>query len=235
MIYSKSRGKASNIAVAILASGVLVGLLDLATNTAITGMALSAMMMPHVNDPPKNVAEKKTPTAPSAVFFQIQWTYGDPHDIDMWTRCYSIVDEKKQKAITVGYFQRSAGWLDLQRDDLGRPSIINLEEVKSNSEILEVPPNTSCRINVHLYHSHGGMLPIEGNLIAISNKDDTSKESLIAVVQFRLNKPGDEITLLYVSWDEEGQVIDDSVQTFPDVKTIPIVTGNQNVPDWENM
>lgn len=218
----RRKGSSSAILMASLLP-FIIGSVDLGSITTATGVITATLAIPHVNPPPKDKADKTTPVAPTALFFQMNWPPGFPHDIDKWLTCYNRMADQPRNRLVISYRQRSSLWMDLQRDDLGAPSVINLEEAKSNSEVIAVPPNTLCQVNAHLYHSHGGILPVEGGLLAIVNKDGEN-EKLIASLSFRLIVPGEEITLLSVAWDSNSQVILDSVKKWPDIETIKLAT-----------
>lgn len=192
----------------------LLGWVDITTNASVTGLAAAALSIPHVNPPPKNQADKRVPVTPVPFFVRLRWGDGLPHDLDMWVACHQTVGGTRTNEIIVGYRQKSMGWIDLLRDDLGTPSILNEEQVQSNSDVTRIPAHTTCRINVHLYNSNGGPLPIRGNVIAILNKDGAD-EYLLGNVAFDLVVPGQEITALTATWGEGGMLIRDSVKAYP--------------------
>lgn len=207
---------------ALMFLALVLGMLDFMTITAAVGIAASAVSIPHVNEPPKDVAERTTPVAPTVLYSILNWKDGEPHDVDGWHRC-TVQRASGPLHYTVNYRQRSDGFLDLLRDDLGRPSYLNAELVQSNSEINQMPPNTVCRVNVHLYHSHTGSLPVEGHLIVILNKD-AKNEVLLADVPFELARPGQEVTVAAIAFDGDGNPLTDAISTYPDAETVPIAT-----------
>ena len=202
----------------------LIGSVDLGTITTATGVITAMFSIPYVNPPPRNLADKSTPVAPVALYIQIVWPDGYPHDIDTWITCHNIAGGEQTNHLVVNYKQKSDLWVDLLRDDLGGPSIINLEQVQSNSEAPVVPPHAFCRVNAHLYHSHGGVLPVSGTLLVIANKDGED-EQLISSLAFTIRSPGEEITLLRVAWDGHSKVVKNSIAMWPDVETVKIATG----------
>ena len=160
---------------------------------------------------------------PVPFFVRLRWGDNLPHDLDIWVACSNVVDGKKSNEIVVGYKQRSHGWLDLLRDDLGAPSILNEEQVQSNSEVPRVPPNSTCQVNVHLYHTHGGSLPLRANVIVILSKDGDN-ETLLGNVSFDIVVPGQEVTALVATWDAQGQPVKETVKSYPDAPQTPIAT-----------
>jgi len=210
---------------------ILLVFVDLFALTSATGLITSAIAIPHINPPPRDVGKRRTPIEPTALYFEVRWPDGELHDIDVWVACYNEIGGIKVNFLSIGFIQKSNLWMDLIRDDLGRPSVINFERVLSNSEAPTIPPNAFCRFNVHLYHSHGGSLPVEGVITAIANKDDTANERLIASIPFVLSVRGEEITVLTVAWDDRGVFIPQSVKTFPEVETKLIATGRIRRPD----
>lgn len=217
------RGAAFGIGIAGTAFTVLLlGFLDLTSNTQMLGLAAAAIATPFVNPPPKNNGDKRLKVTPVPLFERLNWGSRLPHDLDIWTRCYNLADGHKSNEITIGYSRRSEGWLDLLRDDQGG-NVINEEQLQSNSEVSKVPPNTFCRFNVHLYHSHGGAMPVAGEIIVIQNKDGDD-ETLVGDVKFQLTDPGQELTIITAAWDEHGDLIKEAVETYPNVKTELIAT-----------
>jgi hypothetical protein len=207
----------------VVFTAIVLGFLDLASNTQMLGLAAAAISTPFVNPPPKNNGDKRLVVSPVPLFVRLHWGDGLPHDLDLWVRCYNLADGHKTNLITIGYSRTSQGWLDLLRDDQGAPSYLNEEQAQSNSEVSKVPPNTSCVFNVHLYHSHGGPMPVEGDLIVIQDKD-SDNEVLVGDAKFTLALPGQEITALVATWDDHGNLIKDSVDMFPAAKLQPIAT-----------
>ena len=204
---------------------LLLGYVDLTTNTQMLGLAAAAISTPFVNPPPKDRGEKRLKLTPVALFERLRWGSKLPHDLDVWTQCYNLANGGKDNVTTVGYLRKSEAWLDLLRDDQGG-NAINEEQLQSNSEVSKIPPSTFCRFNVHLYHSHGGVLPVDGELIVIQNKDGDD-ELLIGDIKFQLQLPGQEFTILTAAWDEHGNLIPEAVEKYPDVKTLPIATNIQ--------
>ena len=205
-------------------SGVLVGFIDVALLLALVGVVVAMETIPFINRPPKDVADRRAPSEPIAFFLEDQWPDGFPHDIDTWVECDSEIDGVRTNRLTVGYPRRSALWLDLQRDDLGAPSVRNIEIIQSNSEVTKVPPNTFCRLNVHLYHSHGGILPVHGTMRVILNKDSSTTEKVVVETKYELRRPGEEITVAQLVWDKDGEVIEEATVLWPTVKTEFIAT-----------
>jgi len=201
---------------------LLIGFVDVTTNMAATGIITAALSIPHINPPPKDLAKNRTPVEPTAFFVQVSWKDGLPHDLDIYVECSTFVDSIKHTS-SVNYTQTKSGGLNLARDDLGKPSVLNVERVKSTPELGKVPATSGCIVNAHLYHSHGGTLPLLGTLTAISGKDGPD-EKMLASVSFELRLPGDEVTVLSVAWDENGEVKSDSIETFPLVATRNIAT-----------
>ena len=202
---------------------LLLGYLDLTSNTQMLGLAAAGISTPFVNPPPKNNGDKKLNVAPVPLFVRLQWGDGLPHDLDLWVRCFNLANGVKSNFITIGYKNTSDGWLDLLRDDQGLPSYINEERVQSNSEVTHVPPNTSCIFNVHLYHSHGGALPVVGSLIVIQDKD-SDNEKLVADVKFQIAAPGLEVTVVRSTWDDHGNLLTEVLEKYPDARNEPIAT-----------
>ena len=202
---------------------LLICFLDITTSGQTLGLAAAAISMPFVNPPPKNNGDKRLAVTPVPLFIRNQWRDGLPHDIDTWVRCYSLVQGQRANVLTIGYSRTSEGWLDLLRDDQGAPSYLNEERIQSNSGVSQVPPNTACFVNVHLYHSHGGGIPVEGELVVIQDKDGDN-EKLVGDIKYELVVPGQEITVLSAVWDDHGNLFPDSVEKFPAAHTELIAT-----------
>ena len=195
---------------------------DVSTNVAVTGISAAGIAIPYVNPPPKNNGEKRLAVTPVALFERLTWGSRLPHDLDIWTQCYNLVNGEKSNEITIGYNRKSQLWIDLSRDIQGG-LVINEENLQSNAHAPTVPPNTFCRFNVHLWHSHGGPLPVVGHMIVIQNKDSDNEKQL-GDVTFSIVVPGQEVTVLTAVWDERGNPIMDAIESYPNVGTVPIAT-----------
>jgi hypothetical protein len=79
---------------------------------------------------------------------------------------------------------------------------------------------------VHLFNSHGGKLPINVQVLAISDKDSPEQKT-IADVQLALDKPGEECGVMHIWWDEKSHYIPASLQTYPKLGTMQIATSGQ--------
>jgi len=202
---------------------VLLPLLDLSSNAQMVGLASAALSIPFVNPPPKNNGDKRLLVSPVPFFVRLKWGDGLPHDIDLWISCHNVIEGKESNFVTIGFNRKSVGWLDLLRDDQGGPSYLNEEQAQSNSEINAMPANTTCRVNVHLYNSHGGTIPVDAEIIVIQDKDGDD-ETLVGDAKIKLVVPGQEITAIVASWDGHGNLVKNSVQKFPDAPFQSIAT-----------
>ncbi len=203
---------------------VLLGFLDLSVSTQTVGLAAASLSIPYVN--PKSTAngDKKLSVEPVALYARLQWEKGKPHDVDFWVRCNTLANGGKGEVADANWKSRNAPWFDLIKDDVGGPSYLNEEQVQSNSQAGgRIPPNTTCRFNVHLYHSHEGGFPLEGIMLVIQDKD-SDQEVLVGDIAFTLSFPGQELTILTAVWDERGNLIPDSISMFPSVSTVAIAT-----------
>ena len=205
----------------IMFVSLLLAFIDLLANVSVTGMVLSGLATPHINPPPKNLADKSTDTAPTALFAQVTWGNNLPHDIDMSVACGSLKGD--YQLATVNYKQLRSQWLVLKQDDQGLPSVINLEKVESNTDISKIPPLTRCWFDTHLYNTHGGAMPVTGELLVIQYKDN-AHERLVARVSFSLSEPDQELTLLEATWNERSELIEDIMETYPKTTLKPIMT-----------
>ncbi len=215
MHHRSARGSAFGIAGAGAAFlSLLLGFLDITSSTQMIGLAAAATSIPFVNPPPKNNGEKRISVTPVPLFVRIKWGDGLPHDIDLWIRCYNLMDGRKENPITIGFANVSQGWMDVLRDDLGAPSFLNEEQAQSNSEAPKIPDNAVCWFNLHLYNSHDGPLPVDVQVVIIQNKDSDA-EKLLGDVKVHLDFPGQEVTALRAAWDEHRNPIMDSIERFP--------------------
>ncbi|PIR82264.1 hypothetical protein COU20_03875 [Candidatus Kaiserbacteria bacterium CG10_big_fil_rev_8_21_14_0_10_59_10] len=194
-------------------------MLDVVALLAVMTILIAALAVPFINEPPKDVAEKRAPTEPVPFYVELRWEYGQPHDVDTWVQCVIVRPDGVKSVYTVSYRQRHAGFLDLVWDDLGSPSPVNFERVVSNSNVQKMPPNTFCRINAHLYSSHGGMMPVKGDLTVILDKDAPTEELLTPEkgLPFSIVYKGEEVTLFELAWDERGQLIQGAIAMYPNV------------------
>ncbi len=196
---------------------------DLQNSVSVATLTISATAIPFVNPPTKNDGDKRLPVSPNPLYVELNWGFDLPHDLDLWVRCYTEVEGLKENMLTIGYRRTSDGWMDLQRDDLGKPSPLNREIAQANSDVARVPPNTTCQFNAHLFHSHGGALPVKGSMLIVQDKD-SEQQKAVADAQFEMMDPGQEITVVYAKWDGGGNLIKDSVKKFPEAPQSPIAT-----------
>ncbi len=209
---------------------VLLGFLDLSVSTQTVGLAAASLSIPYVN--PKSTAngDKKLSVAPVALYARLQWEKGKPHDVDFWVRCNTLADAGKGEVQDANWKSRNATWFDLIKDDVGGPSYLNEEQVQSNSQAEGlIPPNTTCRLNVHLYHSHEGQFPLQGSVLVIQDKD-SDQEILVGDVSFSLMFPGQELTILTAVWDERGNLIPEGTSVFPEAAMVAIATATPPSP-----
>ncbi|OHB20709.1 MAG: hypothetical protein A2854_00960 [Parcubacteria group bacterium RIFCSPHIGHO2_01_FULL_56_18] len=205
---------------------MLVGTLDVVSLLAAAGIVIAAMAVLFINEPPKDVAEKRTPAEPVPLYIELRWKDGEPHDVDTWVQCQLIRPDGGEDTYTVSYRQRHAGFLDLVWDDLGGRGTANFERVTSNSAITKIPPNVLCRGNVHLYSTHAGNLPLEGSLLVILDKDAPSEEALTPEVglDFKISHQGEELTLFEIAWNQEGHLDSKTVLMYPKVSRTCLAT-----------
>lgn len=200
-----------------------IGFIDVTMIGLVVVLAPLALSIMHINPPPKNVAEKRTPSEMTLLHVEVTWASNTPHDVDTWVECGNRLPGGGILSAVVGYRQKLDKWLGLDIDDLGAPSPRNIERVRSNSLATRVPPNTVCNLNVHLYSTHGGVLPVTGMMLAIADKDGPD-ERLIGEVPFTLNHAGEEVTVITSVWDENGKIKEDAVAAFPDAPVRLIAT-----------
>ena len=110
----------------------LIAVLDALAILGGLAIMLFVMAVVFVNKPPKDVAERRTPTEPVPLYVQVSWTYGAPHDVDTWMRCRVRTQDGEAVEYVVGYKQRHHGFLDLVWDDLGKKGTPNFEKIVGN-------------------------------------------------------------------------------------------------------
>lgn len=189
----------------------------MAVTVPLFGMALAKM-----NPPPREGVQVKMSTEPTPLSIEMRWENKLSHDIDINVACFNLVNGEMSNPILVYYGRTSEKWLTLIKDATGFPrSSRNVEEVRVNPTVLTVPENSTCRVNAHIYNRHGGELPVRVSLIAIANKD-APNQALIAQVFFPISQVGEECTVLSITWDERGEFIPASVETYPKLPTVRI-------------
>lgn len=179
----------------------------------------------HINPPPLGEYEKVSKLAPSALYAQIGWKFNEPHDVDTYLRCSSHVNGCAFR-FTVNFKQKVSGFLDMGHDDLGKPSANNHETAMTNSKIDQLPPNTVCVLNAHLYSSRGGTIPLSGVFHVILNKDNPDEEILTTAegLPYELRHKGEEVTLMQLVINEDGQVMRDATLFFPETPFVCLAT-----------
>lgn len=201
-----------------LAGSSLAPLLDVILALVFVLVFVVSVLLVNVNDPPKGETVESSDVTPTAIFVQVSWTDGEPHDVDTYLKCTEYLVGKKV-ITSVSYQQKHVHFLDLFPDDLGRPSFENYERVMANSLRERLLPNTYCQLNVHLFSVHGGSLPIEGIFHVILNKDDATREIALTPkkgLAYELTTYGAEATLMTLVIDDNGAVLDDATSMYPD-------------------
>ncbi len=196
----------------------LIPFLDLAMLLGVLTLFLAIIQQPHINEPPKGEEMKQSDVSPTAIFVQVGWTFNNPHDVDTYFECDVHLAGRKVTS-TVNFKQKNSTFTDLIVDDLGRPSPENYERVLSNSVLERLLPNTRCQLNVHLYNSHGGALPLQGVFHVILNKDHPDGEMQLTPVQglpFELKFGGQEVTLMELVIDENAKVMLEATTFYPE-------------------
>lgn len=209
-----------------LAGSSLAPLLDVILVLVLMLVFVVAVLLVNVNDPPKGETVESSDVTPSAIFVQVSWTDGQPHDIDTYLKCTEYL-VGKEVVTSVSYRQKHANFLDLFPDDLGRPSFENYERVMANSMRERLLPNTFCQLNAHLYNVHGGELPVEGLVHVILNKDDPALEFALTPktgLSYELSKHGAEVTLMTLVIGDDGTILREATGTYPDTPFVCLAT-----------
>jgi hypothetical protein len=201
----------------------VLGYADLQNSVSVMSLSTAKAAIPYINPKSRNNGDQRLPVTPTPLYVELDWGKNLPHDLDLWIRCYQLRDGLKVNMLSVGYKRTSDGWMDLQRDDQGEPSPLNKEVAQANSDVSHVPPGTVCSFNVHLYNSHGGALPVKGSMYVVQDKDSDSQR-IVANTSFELKDPGQEITVVYAKWDNNGTLEKDSVKTYPAAPQTHIAT-----------
>lgn len=195
-----------------------VSFLDQAMLLGVLMLFIVLVVMSFINEPPKGEAQERSEVVPTALYVQTMWTFNEPHDLDTYLQCTMHL-AKKDVVASVNFKQKNSDFLDLIVDDLGKPSADNYERILSNSSLNQLLPNTICRLNVHLYSTHEGTLPLEGRFHVILNKDHKDGEQQLTPKDgalFILTFPGQELTLMELVIDREGKVYTEATSFYPE-------------------
>lgn len=201
-----------------LAGSSLAPLLDILFVVVLMMFLSLAASLIHMNEPPKGDQMDRSDTTPAAIFVQVSWDDGEPHDVDTYLRCTEYL-VGKEVITEVNFRQKHSGFLDLFPDDLGKPSFENYERTMSNSMRDRLLPNTLCQLNVHLWSAHSGELPIDGEFHVILNKDDPVKEVRLTDKKgskYSLSIPGEEVTLAQLVINDVGEIYTEASALYPE-------------------
>ncbi len=167
------------------------------------------LFMVFLNDPSSKDPDK-TPFESVA-----EWDGISPVDIDTWIWCTNPATGLWE---IVSYQRRKGAFFVLNQDDRGfRPEYpndnVNKEIVVSLGNRL---PAALCGINLHVYGTNGGTLPIELTVSAVLFKGHESGKQTVLLDQKKItmNRAGEEKTVTSFEIDSEGKFVIGSNKTI---------------------
>ncbi|QQG45876.1 MAG: hypothetical protein HYY55_02740 [Candidatus Niyogibacteria bacterium] len=199
---------------------------DLTLLIAIIPFMLVFLFLIHLNDASSKDQDKN----PFEV--TVEWDGKSPVDIDTWTWCTNPSTELWE---IVSYQNRKGKFLLLDQDDRGYKDESplddkNKEKVKSLGNRL---PAALCGVNLHVYGTNGGTLPIEVTVSAVLFKGHETGKQIVLLDQkkFTLSRVGEEITTTSFEIDTEGKLMVGSNKTTIQMRCASS-SGRNCTPAW---
>ncbi len=175
---------------------------DLVMLTLLGFVTMVVLMLPHLAPPTQG---DESIAAPGNLIVEARWPDEIDVDVDLWV--------KGPKDRPVGFSNNSGVVFDLLRDDLGFErdgTGLNYEFAFSRGA-----PAGEYIVNVHLYSNRvlAPQVPVKIH-VALSTGKDT-KKVVIADRSLVLHHSGHEVTVVRFTLDDQGRLVDGSVNDFP--------------------
>ena len=164
-------------------------------------VCIAILLLPHIN--PKVVKEGDGVTTQEGVTLEITWDEGLDADVDLWVQAPG--DRP------IGYSNKGGLVCNLLRDDLGHladPLKINHEETVCRG----IVPDQLYVVNVHAFRG-ANVWPVEVRMQATTKTNKGYSIQAFTTVG-RLDRVGEEITLIAFKLSENGILDPDSVNTI---------------------
>jgi hypothetical protein len=170
---------------------------DVVLNVSLGLLAMIAILILHINPP----TQEDESTPPGNLTVEISWPEGHQADVDLWV--------KPPEGKAIGYSNRESQIMNLLRDDLGGLRDItpnNMEFAYSRG----IMPGEWI-VNIHLYNLHGERPPVPVFVMVSLKKDGGRTMPLIRKKRIELTHQGQELTVVRFRLDEDGGLVDGSV------------------------
>jgi len=164
-------------------------------------VCIAILLLPHIN--PKVVKQGDGVTTQEGVTLEITWDEGLDADVDLWVQAPG--DRP------IGYSNKGGLVCNLLRDDLGHladPLKINHEETVCRG----IVPDQLYVVNVHAFRG-ANVWPVEVRMQATAKTNKGYSIQAFTTVG-RLDRVGEEITLIAFKLSENGILDPDSVNTI---------------------
>ncbi len=156
------------------------------------------LLLPHINPP----VEATDPTRPPGnLVVELRWPDELDTDVDLWVQAPG--DRP------VGYSNRGGQVFDLLRDDLGH--LGDATELNYEIAFSRGAPAGDYTVNLHLYRNNAGVLPVSAIVVVSSKADMNSPMRPIATRRVRLDRLGQELTVVRFSLDRDGRLVPGSI------------------------
>ncbi len=156
------------------------------------------LLLPHINPP---VEADDTTRPPGNLVVELRWPDELDTDVDLWVQAPG--DRP------VGYSNRGGKVFDLLRDDLGH--LGDATELNYEIAFSRGAPAGDYTVNLHLYRNNAGVLPVPAIVVVSSKADINSSMRPIATRRVRLDRLGQELTVVRFSLDRDGRLVPGSI------------------------
>ncbi len=165
-------------------------------------VAITLLLLPHINPPAKADAEETTP--PGNVIIEVRWPDDFDTDVDLWVEAPGDVP--------VGYSNKGGVIFNLLRDDLGRRA--DATEINYEVSYSRGIPSGEYTVNVHLYRNLERRLPVPVTVVASVKRSASESAQQILATKILLKREGQEITAFRFRLDDEGRLVPGSVHSL---------------------
>jgi hypothetical protein len=199
---------------------------DIMFNLLAVLILVLALVLVFINDPSLENPDVQTFEA------IVEWHGRSKVDIDTYPWCINPYTGLSE---VVSFQNKKGKYFNLDRDDLGYKDDKPEEDI--NKEIVNalgvILPEATCGVNIQVYGTNGGSLPIEGGVIVtvILNKGIQSKQLvLLSQKKFELTEPKEEITIVSFDVDASGGFVVGSDKIIQEMLCATFASAGECVP-----
>lgn len=196
-------------------SGVAIAYIDMLLSFAIVCLGLAILIIPN---PPVTAAGMDKPICSLAI--DMEWDKNDNADVDLWAKAPG------DKA--VGYSSKDGKYLNLVRDDLG--NLYSSDKANHERVCARGLPAGEYIVNSHLYAYRAVPLPISVSITVSVVDPGSAMLTEIYKRTIKIDRNGDEITVVRFELDTSGKLISSSIHDIPISLRTTLPSNNRSLP-----